>query len=794
MSLGQDVRFTMRQWSRRPGFAAVAMLTLALGIGGATTMYGFLQAIARVGQPTLPAPERVARVFVTAAHDSERMGPATYGDYRRWVEGVPSFQWLAGYTSDGLPLRTADGTDDVGVLFVTPSFLALLETPPVVGRIFTEEDLRTGEACPALLSERTWRSRFGGDPTVLGRTLDLDGQSHTVIGVIPENLGLVMGQTDIFIPLMGVDDGAPVRVIGRRQRQASWAQVRSELLAAGVSSAPAQWRPRLVPILDDAGFRFRMGWLMLVGPALLVLLIGCANVASLLLVRAVQREREIAVRLALGVSRWRLGLQLLVESGLLAAVGGLLGAIVAFFGLQGIHALFPPRSDIRTSLDAATLLFCAAATLLTPLFFGAAPLCHSLRRSVADSLRTGLHRPLFGVGRYHLRDLFAVLEVGLAIGLVVIAFLFGSFFSALGSMRLNFDGEHLLVAHVSPERGWPEAEVAAAAPDLRRLLEERVAAIPGIRGVTLGEPPFGGAYVRVGNTSAEATQTARQVRTEPGYFTTVGLPITLGRGIDAGDAGTPVAVVNEGLAAHLWPGRSPVGQTVYVAEEGRTEAVTVVGVSRDAVELGRLDAMGRIYLLDFRYALYRPWTRGAPAGFDVIARTESNGTPPFAEVRQAVETTNPRLRLRHLEAVGSELNAWGDQADETPVPLYLMGASGGLALLLAIIGVFGVMSQLVSERRIEMGVRLALGASPRGLVGLVVRDGLIRIGLGAALGLAGVFGSVRSGFPGLLGVSASDPRFWLAIVAVVGTAAAAACYVPARRAARVDPMQALRSE
>jgi len=789
MSLGQDVRFTMRQWSRRPGFAAVAVLTLALGIGGATTMYGFLQALVRFGQPTLPEPERVARVFVTAARDSEGRGPATYSDYRRWVEGVPSFQWLAAYTSDGLPLRTADGTDDVGVLSVTPSFLALLETPPVIGRIFTEEDLRAGEARPALLSERTWRSRFGGDPAVLGRALDLDGQSHTVIGVITENLGMVMGDTDVFVPLTGLDDGAPVRVIGRRQRQASWEQVGSELQAVGVSGVPAQWRPRLVPILDDAGYRFRMGWVMMVGPALLVLLIGCANVASLLLVRAVQREREIAVRLALGVTRWRLALQLLVESGLLAAVAGVLGAILAFFGLRGIRALLPPTVDVRITLDAAGLLFCGVATILTPLVFGAAPLFHSLRRSVADSLRTSLHRPLFGVGRYHLRDLFAVLEVGLAIGLVVTAFLFGSFFSALTSMKLNFDGEHLLVAQVSPEKGWAEAEVKDAAPDLRRLLKERVLAIPGIRGVTLGELPFGGASVRVGDSSAEATLTARQVRVEPGYFTMVALPITLGRGIDADDAGAPVAVVNEKLAGRLWPGRSPMGQTVYVAEQGRTEAVTVVGVSRDAVRLGRLRAI-EVHPLDFRYALYRPAMEGS-AAFDVIARTEGDGTPLFAPIRQAVEATDPRLRLRHVEAVGAELNPMGD---ERPVPLYLMGATGGLALLLAIVGVFGVMSQLVSERRVEMGVRLALGASARGLVGLVVRDGLIRIGLGATLGLAGVLGSVGAGFPGLLGVSAPDPRFWLAIVAVVGTAAAAACYVPARRAAQVDPMQALRSE
>ncbi len=790
MSLGQDVRFTMRQWSRRPGFAAVAIVTLALGIGGATTMYAVLQAFARFGQPTLPEPERVARIFVTAAHDSEGMGPATYGDYRRWAEGVSSFQWLAGYTSDGLTLRADEGTDDVGVLSVTPSFLALLETPPVIGRIFTEEDLRTGEARPALLSERTWRSRFGGDPAVLGRALDLDGESHTVIGVITENLGMAMGPTDIFIPLMGLDDSAPVRVIGRSQRQASWAQVRSELQAVGVSGAPAQWRPRLVPILDDAGHRLRLGWLMLVGPAVLVLLIGCANVATLLLVRAVQREREMAVRLALGVARWRLALQLLVESGLLAAVGGAVGAVLALLGLRGIRTLFPPEIDVRMGLDASALLFCGAATLLTPLVFGTAPLFHSLRRSVADSLRTSLHRPLFGVGRYHLRDVFAVLEVGLAAGLVVTAFMFGSFFSALRSMDLNFEGEQLVVAEVSPEKGWAAGEVARAAPDLRRLLKERVLAIPGVRGVTFGELPFGNASARVSSEPSKIGLPARQVEIDPDYFATLRLPITLGRTFVEEESGGLVTVLNESLAARLWPGRSPLGQTLYVADQGRTDAVTVVGVSRDPVRFGRLDAIEE-FRLEFGHSLFRPWTRGAAPRFEIVARTEGEGAQLFGPIRRAVEETSPHLRLRQIRSVGSVL----DLTRGRPMVVdQLMGATGGLALLLAIIGVFGVMSQLVSERRVEMGVRLALGASPRSLVGLVVRDGLIRIGIGAALGVTGVAVGVRTGFPGLLGMSSLDPVFWLGIAGVLGVTAATACYVPARHAARVDPAQALRSE
>ena len=788
--LSQDLRVAVRMFVRRPGFTAAAVLTLALGIGGATTMYGVLQAVARYGQPTVPEPERIARLFTTTSPGDEAHGQVTFGDYRRWREAARSFESLAAYTGQALPLQTPGGAEEVGVLWVTPSFLSLLETAPVAGRFFSDEDAHAGDGRVALVSERAWQSRFGGDPSTVGRSLEVDGKSYAVVGVVSERLGLVMGASDLYLPLTTREDQASVMVIGRRRGDVSWAQVRAEMEALGVESGQARLHVWVRPILDDAGYRTRMLWLFAVGPAILVLLIGCGNVATLLLVRAVRREREMAVRRALGAPRRRLAAQLLLESGALAAAASTLGVVLAWLGLLGIRALLPESFDVRVGLDAGTLLFAGIATLLTPLVFGVAPLLHALRVDVNDSLRGSRHRPLLGVGRYHLRDLFVILEMGFSIALVVFALMLLSFFGALRSMDLNFEAEGLVVARVELEEA--KTELGRGGVPVSERLQGNVAAIPGVIRAAVGDLPYEGNLVRVGRSPSNAEVSARQIRAGRDYFETLRLPLALGQGFGAPDAGrlASVVVVNESLASRLWPGTNPLGQVLHVTGEGRTEALTVVGVSRDAVRLGRLSRLD-VHSLQFRYSLYRPGWPGNHRGFNVIARVDGPSTPSFESLRDAVLSTDRRLRLRSTFVMGSTLDVTGG---ESAGPLFVPGVFGGLALLLAAIGVFGVMSQLVDERRVELGVRLALGASPRGLVRLVVRDGLIRVGVGAGLGLAGLAVSVRTGFAGLLHATAPDPWLWLGVVVPLTLAALAACYLPARRAASVDPMVALRAE
>lgn len=337
----------------------------------------------------------------------------------------------------------------------------------------------------------------------------------------------------------------------------------------------------------------------------------------------------MSIRLALGASRRRLAAQLLVEGWTIAAAAGALGVILAFLGLRGIQGFIPASADVRVGVDGGTLFFAGVATLLTPLVFSIAPLLHSLKVNLTDALRASLHKPLFGVGQYHVRDLFAILEVGVSVALVVFALMFLSVFHAMRSMDLNFDGEGLIVARIPRPEGGAEVMAGSAAADVSRLLRERVAAIPGVACVTRGELPFEGTPVRVGRSSAVAEVRARQVRVDRTYFETLRLPITRGRDFGDGDAQSSagVVVVNESLASRLWPNRDPLGQVLQVTGEGATEAVTVVGVSKDAVQSraaqwpGCADSGVPLFAVPtvvaggsarIRCDRPRPWTAGIP--------------------------------------------------------------------------------------------------------------------------------------------------------------------------------------
>jgi hypothetical protein len=379
-----------------------------------------------------------------------------------------------------------------------------------------------------------------------------------------------------------------------------------------------------------------------------------------------------------------------------------------------------------------------------------------------------------------------ILELGLSIAVVAFALMLLSFFNALRSMDLNFEGEGLVVARLALEGETEDGHGGAILSD---GLRDSVRAIPGVTRATVGDLPHEGRPVRVSRSAAAATVLARQIRVGRDYFETLRLPMVAGRGF-GGRRGAGVAVVNEGLAARLWPGESPLGAVLRVAGAGGTEELTVVGVARNAVQLGRLGDVD-VHTLQFRYAVYRPWRQGGPPGLDVIARIDERSAPSFESFRLAAESADRRLHLRSTSALGSTLDV---TAGEPAGPLYLPVVFGGLALLLAAFGVFGVMSQLVDERRTELGVRLALGASPRELVRLVVLDGLTRVLVGAVLGVGGLALGVRTGFGGLLQATAPDPRLWLGVVLVVALAAVAACYLPARRAASLDPMVTLRCE
>jgi predicted permease len=796
MRLAHHLRLAARQWARRPRLAATVVFTLALGIGGAATMYAVVQAIGRFGQPSVPRAEEVGRLFTGLPYENDPRGSATLADSRRW-ESARSIATLAAYAAGTRLLGTTEGAEEVYVVAATPGFFRLLRAPPVIGRFFTLEEARSSGGRLAVLGESAWRTRFGGDPGVVGRSLPLDGQPYTVIGVAAERLGLVMPATPVIVPLVDADERTAVRVFVRRREGASWDELRAEVGAIGFAEPVPERQVRVVPVLDDAGYRTRVGWLMMVGPAILVLLIGCGNVASLLLVRAAEREREMATRLALGASRAQLGAQLLVEGSVLAVTGGAIGAALAAGGLRGAQALVPASLDLQFLIDAKVLSFVGVATLLTPLFFGIAPLVHSLRLDLSRALRAGRRKPLFGLRQYHPRDVFAILEVAVSLGLVLFTFMLLSFFAAARRIRLGFEGEGLIVAELSgPGRG-PSKDGRPLPADFGRRLTSQVAAVPGVSHATAGELPFSG--VRVGVSRPDGSPvTASLLEVDGAYFATLRLPIVRGRAIDERDASgaAPVGVVSEGLAARLWHGQDPLGGALRVVGEGRTETITVVGVSKDAVVLEGLQHVESRRIDFLRCAVYRPRPReDARPVTSLVARVSGRPASWYASIREAIQAADSRLRVRSVTALGPTLDLFG--SDEAARGLPLLALQLGfcaLALLLAAVGVFGVMRQLVDERRAELGVRLALGATARSIVVSVVTDGLIRVGVGASLAIAFVTVVARHSFAGLVTVSAAHAQTWVALVAVISLTGLAASYLPARRAARVDPIEVLRCE
>jgi putative ABC transport system permease protein len=797
MGIGQQLRVAARQWARQPRLAATAVLTLALGIGGATTMYVVLKAIVRFGRPTVRAPEEVARLFVATPQQPDSRGLVGLGDYRRLKEAVRSLEELAAYASDTRVLRSGEGGDEVETISVTPEYLAIPKAPPVIGRFFDEEESRTSGGRLAVLGEAAWRSRFGADPGVLGRTIDLDDRTYTVIGVTTEPLGLVGSHgATAFVPLDEAKDERPVLVMGRRRAHVSWNEVRAEMAAIGFRDSPVPLQVNLVPIMDDARFRTRAGWLVFVGPALLVLLIGCGNVANLLLVRAIQREREMATRIALGASRAALALQVVIEAGMLAVAGGALGAVFAVAGVRGVRAMIPVALDFRPGIDARALLFVVVATLVAPLVFGAASLLHGLRTDLSGALRAGLTKPLLGCRQYHLRDVFAILEVALSVALVMFTFMLLSMFAALRGADFSFDADGLVLASVrAPEVGTPVAREAAA-EGLPQRLRERMAVVPGVERVTVGDPPSWGSRIRVGSSPRSLHLGARLVRVDAAYFDALRLRIVRGRAIDDGDGrGTAaVGVVSEWLAARLWPQGDALGRALWTERDGKAESVTIVGVAGDALRLGRLEYLEAPRIEEMNAALYRHWAQGAGGASTLIARVHGQTASLFPSMIEAARDVDPALRVRKLVTLRSTLDLGGRGSDDPSWLAALLLGFGALATLLSAVGVFGVMGQLVNERRPELGVRFALGASPGAVLRSVVGDGLIRVGLGAGMAVVGISVVVRLTFSGFLRLAAADPRFWLATVGAVAITAVAACYWPARRAGAVDPMEVLRCE
>ena len=816
--LGSDLRYALRSLRRRPGFTALTLITLALGIGATSAVFTLVRGVLLRPLP-YERPEEV--MMVHTRWEGTPRGELSLPEYWDLRELSRSFSRLAAYSNGSLTLTGSGTPERLEAGYVTADAIPLLGVSPARGRTFAAEEDLPGAPAVVLLSDGLWRRRFGADPDVVGRTLVLDDLPTTVLGIMPPGFQLPSHHAGAGMELWTLLQLDPavdraergwhqLAVMGRLRpgvdaggADREVAGLMAGMLARYSGEYNSDFGGSALPAAEELVGDIRPVILVLMGAVSLLLLIACANVASLLLARAEARQREIAVRAALGARPGRLVRQLLTESVLLAAGGGLLGLILAMWGIRALVAAAPPtlpRLD-AIELDGWVLAFASLVTISTGVVFGLAPALRARRPDLSDALTEDGRGATAGQGRQRFRRGLVVSQIALALMLAVSAGLLIRSFARMAGVDPGFVPERLLTARIelSPVRYESNEAIRGFYEQLVRRLE----ALPGVRSAAvvkalpmmqleLGDWSF----LREGRHSlpprpSEWTLAYWQA-TSPRYFETMRIPLLRGRGFDDADRiGNPgVAVINRTLASRVWPEGDALGQRILLGG-GATDSVwrTVVGIVGDVRHRG-LDAEPRpeIYLPHAQF----------PAGTGTPLRTlrivlSSEGEPAglTAALRAAVAELDPDIPLAEVQTMEEALGAW---SSERRLTMLLVGSFAALALILGAVGVYGVMAHLVVRRHREIGIRIALGALPREILGLVLSQGLRLAGLGIAAGLLGALVSTRLLAGLLFGVEPTDPATFVATAATLGAVAMVASLLPALRATRTDPITALRSD
>jgi putative ABC transport system permease protein len=783
-----DLRYALRSFLRTPGFTLVAVLTLALGIGATTAIFSVVNAV-------------LLRPLPYADPDRLVVMRGSLPDIRDLERSNRSFDGMATWASNQFNLRIGDDTRQMLGGQVSRNLLPLLGVEPLLGRNFTEDDERQDTV---ILGYGLWQSHFAGDPGVLGRTIELSGTSYTVIGIAPAWFRFPTAAFQLWAPLSSIDIKSPQQAgnrafrifsaVARLEPGVTLQQAQAE--AAALSGRLAREFPatnegvslELVPVYERLVGDVRPALTVLLGTVGLLLLIACANVANLMLARTTVREREMAIRVALGAGRFRLIRQLMTESVALAVAGGLLGLLVTMWGIDllpaALEARLPRADGIR--IDATVLAFSLCATLLTGVLFGLAPAMQGaagLSGSLKDSGR-GLTAS--GRGR-RLRSALVVTEIALAVVVVVGAGLLVRSFVTLTARDAGFTPANLVSFNV-PFRSLTDN---AARAQLAALLIDRLAALPGVAaaGAATGFPsvtPQRAIRFAVEGRALTADEdSALFIAATPGYFAALRTPVLQGRPFDARDTadGLPVVVVSRAFAAQLFPGQDAVGHRIkLINPEQSGEWRTIVGVAGDVMYRGPDE--------DLPPAIYTPFAQTPFMWLYVMVRTTGSPEPLLQSLRTIVPAVSPTLTAANLRPMTEVVE---QSVAEPRFHMVLVSSFALLALLLAAIGIYGVLAYSVTQRTHEIGVRMALGAAGRDVLGLVVREGLALAVMGVALGLAVAAALTRLMAGLLFGVTALDPLTFGAGAALLLVVAAVACLVPARRATRVEPITAIRN-
>ncbi len=811
-SLLQDLQYGVRVLLRQPGFALVAVLTLALGVGANTAIFTVVDAALLRSLP-YAEPERLVHLWETKPQADFGEREASYPDYLDWREGGGEvFEAIGGYTEGSFTL-TAEGQspERVNGAGVTASFFDVLGVKTAAGRAFNAEDESPSAERAAMLSHGLWRRRFGGDSNVIGKAVTLNGTGFNVVGVLPADFSFAkVGEADVWV----LQRPTPMQrerryfhwlqVVARLRKGVEFEAAQNRLTAVGARiagedpSAHAGTSVRLVPLQEEFVGGLKPILFVLLGAVGFVLLISCVNVANLLLARSTARKKEIAIRVALGASRWRLVRQLLTESTVLALLGGGLGLVLALWGVDLLVAAIPPAQLAmmpylrELSLNGGVLVFTCALSILTGVLFGLTPALEATKTDLQESLKEG-GRASGTKGAKGLRGFLVVSEVALALVLLVGAGLMLKSLLRMLSVDPGFRTENLLTLKLTlPSVRYGDDSKAAG---FYEQLLGRVENLPGVRGAAAvsnlplsGDGGTGTPQV-VGRPQAESDASGESyLRTvSAGYFDVMGVPLLKGRALNERDrAGAQVVVlVNRTFAERTFPGEDPLGKRITFRFTADLPPYEIVGVVGDEKVAG-LDARTKP-------VIYFPYLQGPDSTMSLVVRTSSDPDGLASAVRGEVQALDREVPLYSVMTM-ERLIADSAQTFMRRYPAYLVGVFAGVALLLAVVGIYGVISYAVGQRTREIAIRVALGAQRRDVLGMVLRQGMLLALAGVVVGVAGALALTRLLAGLLFGVSAADPSVYAAVSALLMLIALLACYVPARRATKVDPMAALRYE
>ncbi|MGA9770126.1 MAG: ABC transporter permease [Blastocatellia bacterium] len=821
-TLIKDLRYGVRMLLKRPAFTAIAIIALALGIGANTAIFSVVNAVLLRPLP-YPEPDQLMVVKETNYPRGLADMNVSLPDFHDWRARNQVFDHLAAYQYESYNITGNDEPERVRGSMTSNDFFPVLKVNPIHGRTFSPEEEQFGKHRVVVLSYGLWARRFGADSNIIGQAITLNGNPFTVIGVMPKGFQYPDAEIALWTPLaFPADDSNNTRgnhsltAIARLKSNVTIEQARAEIV--GLTSQLEQQYPEnagvganVVSLREETVGQIQTALYILLGAVGFVLLIACANVANLLLARAAARQKEIAIRTTLGASRTRIIRQLLTESVMLSLVGGILGMMLALWGVDALASLTPdelPRfSEIE--IDGRVLGFTLLVSLLTGIIFGLIPALQTSKPDLNESLKEGSRGSTGGVTSHRVRNTLVIVEIAISLMLLIGAGLMINSFARLSTVNPGFNPKNVLTMSIAlPEAKYPDTRPEQKSGFFRELIE-KVSTLPGVESASATSilPMTGNSSKlftrqdRPAPTSIENIPLIKYFQISPGYFHTMAIPLEKGRFFDERDNGDSqtVAIINETAARRFFPDEDPIGKIVLT---GVPEEMVPPGLLPPGFRFPRLKIVGIIGDLrsdglseQVKPEIYVPHAQGGAfetyLAMSLAVRTTVDPLSLSAAVRSQVSSIDKDQPVASITTMESRL------ADSLARPRFstlLLGIFAGLALLLAAVGLYGVMSYAVAERTHEIGIRMALGAQGSDVLKMVVKQGLMLTGIGIGLGLVGAFFLTRLMVSLLFGVSATDPVTFALISLVLTGVALGACFVPARRATKVDPMIALRYE